>query len=163
APGASYGPSKLWPAERFAEVGDALAEVGARIAVIGAPAERGLAERVAGAMRAPAAVLAGALDLGALKAVMRRARVLVCNDAGARHVAVAFGVPVVTLLGPTALEKTGWNLERVRALWVDVECRPCYRRRCPIDHRCMTRLAPDRVAAAARAAFAEGPAARSVA
>src|SRR5690606_16701794 len=89
------------------------------------------------------------LDLGALKAVMRRARVLVCNDAGARHVAVALGVPVVTLLGPTSLAKTSWNLERVRALSTDVGCRPCYHRVCPIDHRCMTRLEPESVLAAA--------------
>jgi heptosyltransferase-2 len=149
APGASYGPAKLWPAERFAAVGDALAAEGARVALIGAPDEAPLAAAVAAAMQAPAAVLAGRLDLGALKAVVRRARVLVCNDAGARHVAVAFGVPVVALFGPTSLAKTSWNLERVRAFAADVSCRPCYHRLCPIDHRCMTRLASDPVAAAA--------------
>jgi heptosyltransferase-2 len=153
APGASYGPAKLWPAERFAAVGDALAGAGARVALIGAPEEAPLAAAVAGAMRSPAAVLAGRLDLGALKAVVRRARVLVCNDAGARHVAVAFGVPVVALFGPTSLAKTSWNLERVRAFAADVGCRPCYHRECPIDHRCMTRLGSEAVAAAALAAF----------
>lgn len=149
APGASYGPSKLWPAAAFAQVGDGLARAGARIGLVGAPREAPLLQRVAAAMRAPAAVLAGPLDLGALKAVMRRARVLVCNDAGARHVAVAFGVPVVTLLGPTSLAKTSWNLERVRVLSAEVGCRPCYHRVCPTDHRCMTRLEPARVLAAA--------------
>ena len=73
-------------------------------------------QRVAAAMRAPAAILAGELDLGTMKAVMRRARVLDCNDAGARHVAVALGVPSVVLFGPTSLAKTNLNLERVRAL-----------------------------------------------
>jgi len=153
APGASYGPSKLWPAESFARVGDALAAEGVRVVVIGAQDEAALAARVVGAMRAPAAALAGALDLGASKAVLRRARVLVCNDAGARHVAVALGVPAVVLFGPTSLEKTNLNLERVHALAADVECRPCYQRRCPIDHRCMTRLLPENVIAAARAAL----------
>jgi heptosyltransferase-2 len=153
APGASYGPSKLWPAESFARVGDALAAEGARVAVVGAPAEAALAARVAAAMTAPAVVWAGRLDLGAFKAVVRRARVLVCNDAGARHVAVAFGVPVVAIFGPTAVEKTGWNLERVHTLVADgVSCRPCYLRRCPIDHRCMTRITPERVIQAARTA-----------
>src|SRR5690606_13936993 len=110
APGASYGPAKLWPAERFAAVGDALASAGARVAIVGAPDEAALAGAVAAAMGAPAAQLAGRLDLGGLKAVVRRARVLVCNGAGARHVAVAFGVPVVALFGPTSLAKTAWNL-----------------------------------------------------
>lgn len=155
APGASYGPAKLWPAERFAAVGDALASAGARVAIVGAPDEAALAGAVAAAMRAPAAQLAGRLDLGGLKAVVRRARVLVCNDAGARHVAVAFGVPVVALFGPTSLAKTAWNLERVRAFAADVDCRPCYHRVCPIDHRCMTRLGVARVASAALSAWGD--------
>jgi heptosyltransferase-2 len=153
APGASYGPSKLWPADSFARVGDALAADGARVAIVGAPHEAALAARVAAAMTEPATLWAGRLDLGAFKAVVRRARVLVCNDAGARHVAVAFGVPVVAMFGPTSIEKTGWNLERVHTLAADgVSCRPCYLRRCPIDHRCMTRIAPERVIQAARSA-----------
>jgi heptosyltransferase-2 len=69
-------------------------------------------------------------------------------------VAVAFGVPAVILMGPTALEKTGLNLERVAVLTADVPCRPCYLRECPIDHRCMTRIEPERVLAAALPALA---------
>jgi heptosyltransferase-2 len=149
APGASYGPSKLWPAACFARVGDALAEAGAEVALVGAPSERELARAVASEMRAPVANLAGELTLGSLKAAIRRASLLVCNDAGARHVAVAFGVPCVVLLGPTSLAKTNLNLERVRVLAADVGCRPCYRRECPIDHRCMRRLEPERVIRAA--------------
>ncbi|MDJ0788811.1 MAG: lipopolysaccharide heptosyltransferase II [Myxococcota bacterium] len=158
APGASYGPSKLWPAERFAAVGDALAADGARIAVLGTADERRLTAAVAQAMKAEALDLGGRLGIGALKAVIRRAGVLVCNDAGARHVAVALGVPCVVVMGPTALEKTDCNLEHVSVLHADVACRPCYERECPIDHRCMTRVGPDVVAEEARRALASGPA-----
>jgi heptosyltransferase-2 len=149
APGASFGPSKLWPAASFARVGDALAAAGARVVLVGGPSEAPLARAVASEMKAPAADTTAGATLGSLKALLRRARVLVCNDAGARHVAVAFGVPCVVIFGPTALEKTNLNLERVTALWEEVDCRPCYRRTCPIDHRCMARLAPERVIAAA--------------
>lgn len=141
-PGASYGPSKLWPIASFAEVGDAVVRSGARVLVLGTAAEASLVDAVVDAMGAPAAGIAGALDLGALKAVIRKARVVVCNDAGARHVAVAFGVPCIVLMGPTSLEKTSANLETVRVLEAQVDCRPCYQRVCPIDHRCMTRLLP---------------------
>jgi heptosyltransferase-2 len=160
APGASYGPSKLWPAERFAQVGDELVRRGATVAVVGTAGERALAARVVEAMRAHAANLAGLLGLGALKAVVRRARVLVGNDAGARHVAVAFGVASVILMGPTSLEKTPLNLERVTVLSADVACRPCYLRECPIDHRCMTRIEPEQVIEAALPAL-QGDAAGS--
>ena len=153
APGASYGASKLWPAESFAKVGDALARAGLRVAILGTPGERELSARVAAAMTEPSADLAGALGLGGLKALLRRARLLVCNDAGARHVAVAFGVPCVVMMGPTSLEKTPLNLEGVAVLSEDVSCRPCYLRECPIDHRCMTRIAPERAIEAARDAL----------
>jgi len=142
APGAGYGPAKCWPAEYYAETGDALAREGRRLVLIGSPGEAGLTARVAARMRAPVLDLAGRLDLGAAKAVIRRLGLLLCNDAGARHVAVAFGVPCVVFFGPTGLAKTNLNLGGLRVLETDVACRPCYRRRCPIDHRCMTGIAP---------------------
>jgi heptosyltransferase-2 len=132
APGASFGASKLWPAESFAAVGEALARAGARVVLSGSASE---------------------LGLGAFKGLLRRARLLVANDAGARHVAVALGVPCVLVMGPTSLDKTPLNLERVSVLSADVACRPCYLRDCPIDHRCMTRVAPERVAEEALRAF----------
>ena len=156
APGASFGPSKIWPPESFATVADELAGRGVAVVLVGTPSEVPLTREVRRWMRTPALDLAGRLGLGALKAVVRDARVMVCNDAGARHVAVAFGVPCVVTMGPTALEKTGLNLERVRVLTADVPCRPCYRRECPIDHRCMTGIPPARVTAAALPAL--GPA-----
>jgi heptosyltransferase-2 len=149
APGASYGPSKSWPTTSFARVGDALAAMGASVVVVGTPAERRLSGPVLTAMKEPAADLTGELGLGALKAVVRRSRVLICNDAGARHIAVAFGIPCVVVMGPTSLEKTNLNLERVKVLSADVDCRPCYLRECPIDHRCMTRVSAEHVVQAA--------------
>ena len=59
------------------------------------------------------------------------------------------------LLGPTSLEKTALNLERVRVLVEDVECRPCYLRECPIDHRCLVRIAPERAVEAALPFFGD--------
>jgi heptosyltransferase-2 len=125
--------------------------------LVGAPSERALADAIRRHASHPPCDLVGAIGLGALKAVVRRARLLVCNDAGARHVAVAFGVPVVCCMGPTSLAKTSLNLERVRVLTADVACRPCYHRRCPTDHRCMTRIAPERVVEAADRALAAAP------
>jgi len=154
APGAAYGPSKCWPPEHFARLSEALARDGLRVLLVGAPDERETSARVAAAASTAPLDLTGRVSLGALKAVLRRARALVCNDAGARHVAVAFDVPVVCLFGPTSLAKTNLNLERVTVLAADVGCRPCYHRHCPVDHRCMTRIEPARVTAATRAALA---------
>lgn len=151
APGASYGPSKCWPPDRFAAVGDALARDGARVLLLGSPAEVERCAAVAAAMRERPSDLSGRLDVGTLKAVVRRLDLLVGNDAGARHVAVAFGVPCVVLFGPTSVAKTPLNLERVAVVERDDPCRPCYRRHCPIDHRCLTGIEAGRVIGLARA------------
>jgi heptosyltransferase-2 len=62
--------------------------------------------------------------------------------------AVALGTPVVTQMGPTDPRHSEHNLERQRVLREDVDCSPCHLKTCPIDHRCMTRLRPERVVAA---------------
>jgi heptosyltransferase-2 len=105
---------KRWPAERFAEVADALARHdGATVAVSGSPGERDLTRRIAAAAAAPIIDLADrGIGLGVLKAVLRRAALLVTNDTGPRHLAAALGTPVVSLFGPTDHRWT--TLEGVR-------------------------------------------------
>jgi len=157
APGASFGPSKQWPAEYFAEVGDRLACEGARVLLLGSAGEAALTAAVQGAMKEDAVDLAGALDLAALKALIRRLALLVCNDAGARHIAVAFGVPCLVFFGPTSLAKTNLNLEGVQVLQRHDDCRPCYLRECPIDHRCLRGIEPGPVAERALKLLARAP------
>lgn len=156
APGAGFGEAKQWPVESFAALADRLARAGAPIVLVGAPGEEALVASVARTMQTRPIVLAGTLDLGALKVLLRAAHLLVANDAGARHVAAAFGVPSVVFFGPTSVAKTPDNLDRVEVLESDHACRPCYRRRCPIDHRCLRSLSVDQAEQAAARALARG-------
>lgn len=98
--------AKRWPAERFAALAAWLARGGAggecAIAINGSPGERDLCAQIAALSGVPALILPDhGITLGALKAVVRRAAVMVTNDTGPRHIAAAFGVPVVSLFGPT--------------------------------------------------------------
>lgn len=93
-PGAS-DPRRRWPTEKFAAVGDALVRHGCRVAVVGVTAERELIDRVLAAMREPALDLCGKLSLQGLAGLIRRARVVVANDSGPRHLAWAIGTPTV--------------------------------------------------------------------
>lgn len=148
-PGAAFGPAKRWPLSRFAAVGDRLARTtGAQVAILGGPSERPSAEAVAAAMRHPARVLAGQTSLADLVGVLARVRVLVTNDSGPMHVASALGTPVAAVFGPTDPGETA-PVGRARLLSEPVHCAPCGLRACPIDHRCMTRVAAERVAEAA--------------
>jgi len=97
-------PAKRWPADRFAAVADWLAtERGLTAVVNGSPGEAELAREVAAACRVARPVLLPELGMtvGALKAVVRGAGLMVTNDTGPRHIAAAFGVPLVSLFGPT--------------------------------------------------------------
>ena len=95
--------AKRWPAERFAAVARWLRdERGLAVVVNGSPAERELCDRIAALSDGAAASLpAIGMSFAAVKAVVGGAAVLVTNDTGPRHIAVAMGVPTVTLFGPT--------------------------------------------------------------
>lgn len=137
APGASFGASKCWPAESYGELADRFAERGRSVILVGGPGEHSRIEAVRASMKSRPIVLDGVLDLGSLKALIRRAGLLVANDAGARHMAAAFDIPSVIFFGPTSVSKTADNLTRIEILETKHACRPCYRRSCPIDHRCL--------------------------
>ncbi|HET6575200.1 MAG TPA: glycosyltransferase family 9 protein, partial [Fimbriiglobus sp.] len=89
-------------------------------------------------------------SLGLTKAAVRRLALLVTTDSGPRHFAAAFGVPVVTLFGPTHVAWTETYFPKAVHLQLPVPCGPCQQRTCPLGHhRCMTDLLPTTVFAAA--------------
>jgi heptosyltransferase-2 len=149
APGASFGVSKCWPADSYGALADRFAERERSVILVGGPGEHSRIEAVRVSMKSNPIVLDDVLDLGGLKALIRTARLLVANDAGARHIAAAFEIPSVVFFGPTSVKKTADNLESIEVLETEHDCRPCYRRSCPIDHRCLRSIS---VAAAADAA-----------
>jgi heptosyltransferase-2 len=150
-PGASYGASKLWPPASFAAACDEIARRHGLLSVIlpaPSPQEQAIAADVASRVTGPC-VLAQPGSLEDLKAMVERCALLLTNDTGPRHVAVALGRPVITVMGPTDPRHTHHLLERQRVLVEDVACRPCGLARCPIDHRCLVRLHPRRAVQAA--------------
>lgn len=133
-PGAQW-PSRRWPVERFAAVGDALAELGVSVLVTGVTAEAPLAQRVVRAMHHPATNLAGQTSLGVLAALVERAAIVVCNDTGVSHVAAALRTPsVVVASGSDVSRWAPADTERHRVLWQLQPCRPCTHRDCPVTH-----------------------------
>jgi heptosyltransferase-2 len=160
-PGAAFGAAKHWPSSYFAALARRLAEErGGAILVLCGPNEATLACDIAteanhphvhalADLTAPRVADGPRLSLGLTKACVRRADLLVTTDSGPRHFAAAFDRPVVTLFGPTHIEWTETYHPRAVHLQKRVECGPCQLRVCPLDHRCMLRLTPDEVYAAA--------------
>jgi heptosyltransferase-2 len=155
-PGAAFGSAKYWPAEHFAALARSLVEQrDSGILVLCGPGERDLARQIVELARgknlsSPVHSLADEpLSLGLTKACVRRADLLITTDSGPRHFAAAFGRPVVTLFGPTHIAWTETYYPKAIHLQKKVDCGPCQRRVCPLDHRCMTGLHPAEVFAAA--------------
>jgi heptosyltransferase-2 len=90
------------------------------------------------------------LTLGELNSLIRRGDLLICNDAGPRHFAKAFGVPVVTVFGPTHPDWTATSYAAERIVRINVDCGPCQQRTCPLGHlNCMTGVTVEMVFEAA--------------
>jgi lipopolysaccharide heptosyltransferase II len=149
SPGAAYGNAKRWLPERFAE---AAASLGMPVVIFGSRDERDLCSMVASTlaqMKVPAHNVSGETTLREFIDLAAACRVFLTNDSGAMHVASALGVPTVTVFGATDETGTGPTGPVARIVREQVECSPCLLRECPIDHRCMTRVTSERVAAAA--------------
>jgi ADP-heptose:LPS heptosyltransferase len=93
-PGAS-DVRRHWPAERFAEVGDALANSGATIVISATESERPLAGTIVERMRHPVVDLTGRMTLSGLCGMLERAVMMVSNDTGPLHLAFALNTPAV--------------------------------------------------------------------
>ncbi|MGE0127459.1 MAG: lipopolysaccharide heptosyltransferase II [Blastocatellales bacterium] len=146
--GATNSRAKCWPEDRFATLADQLVDaLNARIVFIGAASERDGAERIIQQMKRQGAVnLAGKTSMAELIGALEACDLLVSNDTGPAHVSAALGRPTLTIFGPTnefETAPTGPRAELIRAK--GVECARCMLRDCPIDHRCMTRIAPSEV------------------
>jgi len=150
SPGAAFGPSKRWVTERFAEAAALLHRAtGMRAIVFLAPGEEALGEEIVRVARSPIiSTAAEVLSIGLLKAFMTRCALLLSTDSGTRHIGVALGTPVVTVMGPTDPRYTAYCLERQRVIAREVPCGPCHLRDCPTDHRCMMEIQAGEVAAA---------------
>ena len=150
SPGAAYGTAKQWLPDRFAAAASRVAlDLGGKIAIFGSQAERELCSFVESACTVPAKNFAGETSLAEFIEMAAACRVYLTNDSGAMHIASALGVPTVTVFGATDDVGTGPTGPLARVVREPVECSPCLKRECPIDHRCMTRIEADRVAQAA--------------
>jgi lipopolysaccharide heptosyltransferase II len=159
-------PFRRWPLPSFIETVAALAATGRRVVVTSGPSEQDAArEVIAGARnRLPEPqrdrVLAcGDFSLPELRALVGQSALYIGGDSGPLHVAATTNVPIVALFGPTPSARSApWRDPRLVSELVEVDglpCRPCDQRVCvPGDFRCLTRIEPERVIAAAKRALA---------
>jgi heptosyltransferase-2 len=150
-PGAEYGPAKRWPVDRFIAAALGIQkQTNCAWLILGGNGDVQIANEIHSAFRTPHSAfnLAGQTSLRELMVLLKLCRVLLTNDSGPMHVAAALGTPVIALFGSTSPELTGPGLPGAnlnRLLRADARCSPCFRRKCPIDMRCMTGISVEQV------------------
>lgn len=150
-PGAEYGPAKRWPIENYVAVARYfIATRKAKIVLLGAPVDVPFAEEFARQLP-EVDNRAGKTSLAEFMSALVAARLVLCNDSGAMHVASALGVPTMAVFGSTEPQLTGPMGPRSRVLRHHVPCSPCFLRECPLDFACMKGITPEAVIVAAEA------------
>jgi ADP-heptose:LPS heptosyltransferase len=125
-PGAS-APARRWPPQRFAAVGDALAARGLRVVVTGTRDEVSVVRCVLECMASAADDACGRLSVGGLAGLLSRCLVVVSNDTGPLHLAMAVGTPAVGIYWCGNLINAGpfsRRFNRPVVSW-QVACRAC--------------------------------------
>jgi heptosyltransferase-2 len=150
-PGASYGSAKCWLPARFAELANWLqAQADADIILFGTTSEANVSKAISEEMRRSPINLTGRTTIADLPALLSQCHLFVGNDSGAMHVAAAVGLPVVAVFGPTDPHGTAPVTPRCSIVQEKPYCSPCFLRRCPTDHRCMTKVTAEMVEAAVK-------------
>ncbi len=148
APGARWE-TKIWPAARMAVVADHLQRThGLRIVVAGGAAEAADCQAVARAAKLPVINVAGRTRISELVAIIAGSTVMLSNESGPMHIAVALGKPVAGVVGPTNERRNGPFSPNSRLVRRPLACAPCYLRRlseCRHDHACMQQVDPSDV------------------
>jgi len=168
-PGGAFGPSKCWPSERFAQTADWLiSNYNARVFVsVGPdPFEKQIAREICDSSK-PALRLAGKhklinlaerpVNLGELKTLFSRADLIISNDTGPRHIAIALRRKVITLFGPNDPAWTETGYENEIQIVGNVPCAPCQKPVCKRPgHLCMQTITVEMVCNAARKLLENG-------
>ena len=150
--------SKCYPVRHWRAVATKLA-VHAPVVLIGTAGERDLCQAVADGLAPGVLNLAGHTEVSEMVGLIATSSGVVCGDSAAQFIALAVGTGVVTLIGPTRVERTGPVLAGHARLGIgarapggaaivaDVPCQGCLKRRCR-HITCMESIRPAQVVSA---------------
>ena len=151
-PGASYGSTKRWQPEKFAEVTrKIISELGGSVVIFGGQSETGIAEEITSKFQISNFKFqilnkAGKTDLRELSALISECDVFLTNDSGPMHIGYAVRTPLVAIFGSTDPELTGPVGKGNTVIRKNTDCSPCFKRTCGRNKMdCMDAITADEV------------------
>ena len=159
-PGAEFGDAKQWPAEHYSAVCQQQIDAGWQVWILGSAKDSEIATAIRGQLTAAGQAhchdLTGRTSLAQAIDLMSLAAAVLSNDSGLMHVAAALGRPIVALYGSTSADFTPPLADNVQLLAINIDCRPCFERTCPLKHkRCLVDLSPQLALAALQQVLAQ--------
>ena len=144
-PGATYGSSKRWYPEEFADVAFNLSSE-YDIIIFGGPGEQDIAKDIEDYLIKKGVKnyqnLAASISIKELFTKIANLDLFITGDSGPMHLAAAFQIPTVAIFGPTKDNETSqWMNEMSMIVKKNLACQPCMRRSCPLKHHnCMKQI-----------------------
>lgn len=152
SPGAGWE-TKRWPAEMYGALAASLAnEINRPVIVLWGAGEEHLRDTVLAVSHSNLVFPAPRTDLAQMTELIRRSGLLVTNDTGPLHLAVALGVPTVSIFGPSDPRRNGpYYSSGHRVVRADVPCLECWKTVCPAQDTlcCMRGVTVESVLSAA--------------
>ncbi len=137
--------TKRWPPNHFAELANRAQRLAGGTAIfVGGPEDGPLARATVASIDGPTLDLTGKTTLAQLAAVLVRADVMIANDTGPLHLAVALGRPVVAPYTCTRVRLTGPYGAYHQAVESRVWCAGSCVKECG-RMECMAELTPERL------------------
>lgn len=141
SPGAEYGPSKQWKAERYAQLARKLVHAGYTVCILGSDKDRSIARYIKSMCSNGICDLTGLTTLTDVIDLLSVAGAMVSNDSGLMHIAAATQTPLLVIYGSTSARYTPPLPEHGSAVALfepKIDCSPCFERSCRFGHyRCL--------------------------
>ena len=138
---ATTWPSKNWPPDYFATVANYLGQ-SAVVLLCGSPGDRRIADEVLKQTRVPVIDAVGQTSLIQLAALLAQSTAVITGDTGPLHMAIALGIPSVSIFGPSSPEKFGPLMGPHTALTAASSCLSCFKHQCRQTEHCMATVSP---------------------
>jgi len=145
---------KQWGLDKYRKLCDEILKLpNTKVILLGSPDEVDMIEKVAAKVtNGRPIVAAGKTTVKQSTAIIEKSDLLICNDSGLMHVAVAVDTPVVAIYGPTDYTRTAPLGKKHTIIRKDLNCSPCFRlngtkrvENCPYGYKCLKLITVEEV------------------
>ena len=141
APGAAFGPSKMWPVEKFKELGEKLNK-DFFILILGSNNEKNIGDKIV--TNKNMINLCGETTITEAVDLMHISEFCVSNDSGLMHLASATNTKSISIYGATSPELTPPLTSNKEIHYRGISCSPCFEKKCKYGHyNCLVEIQAD--------------------